>query len=578
MNLNSVDQLKVFKRLLRYLKVYKTQILIVIFTGVILSVTAGMQVNLLKAFGDGMQNSDKAGIWQASLLIFLVTLVGSTSRYFHIYLMNCVGEYVSQDLRSDLQKKFMKLNMTFYGQFKAGSGGLLTRILSDINMIQTGLRLVADFFREPLALLVLVFYLFYLNAKLTLSIIVLLPILFYLLKNLAKSVNKYSQKAQSSLDKIVSQIKESLDGVRVIQSFNLENKTAEKFRHQFLDYIDHRKKIYSRAELNGPVTELIASVLFVGVAITLHNDVLAGRLTWGDVTAYLGAMLLINKPIKALQDSYVRFQETLVSAGRIFAIFDETSEVKDLNINTKFPSNWNEIVFENVSFKYNEELVLKNVNLKIKKGEVVAFVGESGSGKSTMINLLERFYEPTHGQVKVDNLNISEISLLELRKNISLVTQDVFLFNDSVAENVRSGDFDKDPKGVKNALQAANAHEFVERSEDGYQTRMGERGALFSGGEKQRISIARAIFKDAPILILDEATSALDSISEQEVQAGIDQAIKGRTAIVIAHRFSTIKDVDRIYVFKNGEIVEQGQHIDLMSLNGYYSRLYQTQS
>jgi ATP-binding cassette subfamily B protein/subfamily B ATP-binding cassette protein MsbA len=282
--------------------------------------------------------------------------------------------------------------------------------------------------------------------------------------------------------------------------------------------------------------------------------------------------------VKKVQDSVVRLQQSAVALERMDEILNDKRIVPQIGHPVGFPEHWREIEFRNVSFSYGDTVVLRKLNLTIKRGEQVALVGSSGAGKSTLINLLPRFFDPTEGEILVGGVNIADMKLDELRSNIALVTQDVFLFSDSVERNIWSGDFAKPVVGVRDAARLANADQFIQSSEQGYTTRMGERGARFSGGEKQRISIARAIFKNAPILILDEATSALDSESEQEVQKGLDSLVQGRTALVIAHRLSTIAKCDRILVMDKGEVIEEGSHNELMVRQGAYYRFFQLQS
>lgn len=565
------------KRLLQQLRPHRKRLLIVVFTGLLMAMATGQTAMLLKSLMDGLQKGSPEKVVQTGILLIALALIAAFARFFHFFSMNYVGELVSQELRASLQQKFMRLSLSFHNQYAAGSGGLLSRILSDISMIQTGLRLFADFFREPLTLVILICWLFWLNWKLTLSIIFILPVTLYFLRKLAKSVNKYSHHGQQGLEKITSVVKESLDGVRVIQSFNLEGEMSRRFGNAFAPYLEARRKIYIRMEMNGPITEFVATILSVAILLYMNLEAIAGRSTWGDIVSYLGTLFMINKPIKALQDSYVRFQETIVSSQRVFQILDDKAEVQEDSNGLEFPVHWNKIEFRNVSFRYHTELVLKNVSLEINRGDTVALIGESGSGKSTLANLLERFYDPTEGDILVDGISIQRISLKSLRKNMALVTQDVFLFNDSIEGNIRSGDYSKTVDGVIPAAKAANAHDFIIKTPDKYLTRMGERGNLFSGGEKQRISIARAIFKDAPILILDEATSALDSVSEVDVQKGIDQAMVGRTSIVIAHRLSTIKNADKICIFSQGQIIETGKHEELLGRKANYYQLCKLQ-
>ncbi|MEK7355333.1 MAG: ATP-binding cassette domain-containing protein, partial [Bdellovibrionota bacterium] len=293
--------------------------------------------------------------------------------------------------------------------------------------------------------------------------------------------------------------------------------------------------------------------------------------------SFLVAAGLLQAPIKKLQDAGVKIQQSVVVTERVFSILDSTSEVPQAKNPRPFPRDWKTITFKNVSFKYGGELTLKNVNLTVKRGEIVALVGESGSGKSTLVNLLERFYDPTSGEILIDDVPLDQIDLRDLRHNVALVTQDVFLFRDTIERNIHAGDFGKKIDDVEKSAKLANAHSFISATPARYKSPVGERGSFLSGGEKQRVSIARAIFKDAPILILDEATSALDSVSEMEVQKGLQHLMEGRTAFVIAHRLSTVFNANRILVMKKGEIVEQGNHETLVASGGEYHRFFQLQ-
>jgi subfamily B ATP-binding cassette protein MsbA len=567
------------RRLSRELIPHKKNLVIVALCGLLMAGASAQMAVMIKTLMDGLQSKNQDAIIQSGLIVLALAGVMGISRYFHYYLMNVTGEMVSQQLRAQLQKKFMYLSLTFHNSYASGSGGLIARILSDVSMVQTGLRLFADLFREPLSFVFLIAWLFYLNAKLTLSIIVLLPILGLVMRQVSRSVAKYSHRGQEGLEKVTSIVKESLDGMRIIQSFNLESEMEARFANEFSNYLEARKKIHKRVESAGPLTEFIATGLVLGILTYMSLEIAKGRATYGDFASYLGTLLMLNKPIKTLQDAYIRVQETLVSATRVFRILDEASEVRQVASPVGFPENWQSIIYRNVSFSYSADSqpVLKNINLTIRRGEMVAFVGASGSGKSTMVNLLERFFDPTQGEILIDQVPVQSMDLKSLRKNIALVTQDVYLFSDSIEKNIWSGDFSRTPESVKLCAQAANAHDFIERTPEGYQTRMGERGNLFSGGEKQRISIARALFKDAPILILDEATSALDSVSEVEVQKGLDRLTEGRTSLVIAHRLSTISKADRIVVMSEGRIVEIGSHRELVEKQGEYYKLTQLQ-
>jgi subfamily B ATP-binding cassette protein MsbA len=566
------------RRILIEVRPHTKKVLIIAITGLLYSAAYARLILILKDLSEGFERGQQNKVAEVAILAFSLALMVAISRYFHIYLMNYLAELIANNYRTQLQQKFMNLSLSFHSNFAAGAGGLISRILNDIRVIQDGLRMLADFFREPLLAILLLGNLFYLNWRLTFSILILLPIVLIFLKQISRSLRKYVLFGQEHLDKVTSTIKESLDGIRIIQSFNLETEMHQRLKGQTDHYVEIRRKVHARIEIMGPVTELLATALILGIFFYFSVEVAKGTTSVGAVLAYTASMLAINQPIKKFQESYVRIQETIVAATRVYAVLDEKNEVPAATHPHLFPHDWKKIVYKDVSFSYGQDMILKNISLEIKRGEKIAFVGESGSGKSTIVNLLERFYDPTSGQILIDDIPIQNLDLKSLRAHIALVTQDVFLFNDSIERNIQAGDFSKDLSEVQDVAKSANAHDFIGRLPNGYQSYVGERGSLLSGGEKQRISIARAFFKDAPLLILDEATSALDTASEVEVQKGLDSLAKGRTSLIIAHRLSTIQDADRIYVIKLGNLVEVGRHTDLIALGGEYARFYQMQN
>lgn len=565
-------------RILKEIIPHKKKLLIIAFTGILYSAVYARLALILKDINDSFQSGNQNQVAQIGMIALAMAAVVAVSRYIHIFTMNYVAEIVTNSFRLQLQRKFMQLSLSFHGQYGSGSGGLLSRIINDIKVIQDGLRMIADLFREPLLAMLLMGNLFYLNWKLTSFILILLPFILIFLRQISKSLRKYVIFGQENLEKITSIIKESLDGVRIIQSFNLENTLSQKLQEQTNEYLGIRKKVHSRIEIMGPVTELIATGLILSIFFYFSIEVSKGNTTTGAVLAYITSLMMLNQPIKKLQESYVRIQETVVAANRVFEILDNKNTVAEIENAKPFPRDWKQIKYKNVSFKYGADWILKNVNLVINRGQSVAFVGESGSGKSTIVNLLERFYDPVEGEILIDDININQIDLKDLRKNIALVSQDVFLFSDTIENNIHSGDFDKAKDEIVDKAKHANAHDFILKTDKGYQSPVGDRGALLSGGEKQRISLARAFFKDSSILILDEATSALDSSSEKEVQKGIDELMIGRTSIVVAHRLSTIQNCDCIYVVQKGQIAEQGKFVDLVKNQGEFSKFYHLQS
>lgn len=565
------------KKLAAELKPFKKTIIIVAITGIAYALASARIALLTKTLFDALSASDHEKILRLVPVGIGLALVTAVGRYYHIYLMNYVAECVVQNIRQKLQQKFMRLNLNFHNNYHAGSGGLISRILNDIKTIQDGLRVVADIFLHPLLFLFLLGNLLYIDWKLTLATLLMVPIVGSILKSVARSMRKYIPRERDAMEYMTSTIKESLDGVRIIQSFNLEQDMAKRLIDDSDKYLEIRKTVYKRQEAAGPATEFIATCIVLGVLVYTSYEVAAGRATPGTFIGFITSLLMINQPIKKFQEAYVRIQEVSISVQRVFSIIEDPSEVPENPAKLPFPQDWNKIVYEDVSFSYGDTPILKGINLEIKRGEVVALVGASGSGKSTIVNLLERFYDPTQGDIRIDDTSILDMSLKELRKNVALVTQDVFLFSDSIKKNIWAGDYDRDPKDVESMAKLANAHDFIMRTPEGYDTRVGDRGNLLSGGEKQRISIARAMFKNSPILILDEATSALDTASEIEVQKGIDHLMEGRTAIIIAHRLSTIQKADKIVVLRNGQIVEVGTHSELLAREGDYFNFHSLQ-
>lgn len=565
------------KKLLPELKVFKKQLTLVAITGILYATAMATSTKLLKDLFDGLSAGQHEKVLNLAPLMLGLAIVMAVSRYFHIFTMNFVAECLVQNVRQRLQQKFMSLSLSFHNNYHAGAGGLISRILNDIRTIQDGLRVVADVFLYPLQFIFLIGIMLHLDWKLTLAMMMAAPLIAMILKSIARSMRKYIPQERDALEYMTSTIKESLDGIRIIQSFNLEKDMANRLIRDSNKYLDIRKTVYKRQEAAGPASELIATIVILGAVVYTSFEIAAGRSTAGTFIGFSAALLQLNPAIKRLQEAYVRIQEVGISTSRIFSIIEDPSEVPEKANAQPFPKDWKKIVYKNVSFTYGKDMILKNINLEINRGEVVALVGSSGSGKSTIVNLLERFFDATSGEILVDGVNILDVGLKDLRRNVALVTQDVFLFSDTIEKNIWAGDYNRNRADVMAMAKLANAHDFIMKMPKGYESRVGDRGNLLSGGEKQRISIARAMFKDAPILILDEATSALDTASEIEVQKGIDHLMEGRTAIVVAHRLSTIQKADKIVVLKAGEIVEIGNHKNLLDQQGEYFRFHSLQ-
>lgn len=503
-------------------------------------------------------------------------LIYGLVRYFNMFLVRYLGEKVISDVRVSVMNKFMELDVLFTVRQKKGSGAILSRTLSDTIVLQQGLQYYADLIREPIVAICLITYMFITNWQISLGCFIFLPLFAGVIRYITRSLKKYGHLSQESLEEVTRTLKEGIDGVRVIQSFNLQNTIKEKFKSQIKHYLDKRKNIIRREELAGPVNEFFASVMGCGIILYQVQLIWTGQSDLSAFIAFIFAAGMLNGPIKKIQQAMISIQQTVVAVERLKEVLDSKTEVKEPDNPQLFPQHWNEIRFKNVSFSYNDRPILKNIDLTLKKGEIVALVGESGSGKSTLAGLLQRFFDAKSGEISIGSTPIKEMTTAELRAHIGYVTQDVFLFDDTIENNIRYGNLNRDPYNVREAAQMANAIKFIESTKDGFAASVGERGGRLSGGEKQRISIARAVFKDPPILILDEATSSLDSVSELEVQKGIEKLLTGRTALVIAHRLSTIINCDRIIVMKDGQIVEEGDHKSLLNRNEEYARFFKS--
>ncbi len=499
------------------------------------------------------------------------------ARYIHLYTQKFTVERILVNIRENLQSKFLKMDLSAHNANESGSGGLLSRILNDVNIIQNGFYILADAIREPITAIGLLSYIFYLDWRLALFASTIVPVLFFFLRKITKGLRKFGAEQLVIMQNFTNVLKESIDGVRTIKSYNLEKYSENKFTDVANQYLSARSSILKREEASGPITEFMASIIFACIAYYTGDKIIHSNHSVGDFMGFISALAALQPSIKKTQEAYVKVQQTIMATNSIFEILENTNEIGNTNKPQSFPQDWDHISLRNLGFKYSDKWILKDFNLNIKKGEFVALVGSSGSGKSTIASLLTRFFDPNQGEIFIGSCNLKDIHLNDLRKNISLVSQDVFLFNESIQANIELGNTEQ-KADYKEAARLANAANFIESLPEKYNTRAGDRGALLSGGERQRISIARAIYKNAPILILDEATSALDSASEIEVQKGLETLMQGRTSIVIAHRLSTIAKADRIIVLKEGQIVEQGTHQELLQNNSEYANFCRLQS
>ena len=483
-------------------------------------------------------------------------------------------------LREELHYKFLTQSMSFYHNEKKGN--LLSIISGDVVEIEnTVVSSMQTLMREPFVLVSTFCMLFYLSKELTFFTLIFFPISGFIITSLSRTLRKKSGLSQALLGKIMNVTEETLSGIRIIKSFTAEKFIDLKFRHENDSFSKTTKSIVNQRELASPLSEILGVVVIVIIIIYGGNLIMTGRssLTASAFISYIIFYFQVITPAKNIASAFSYLQRGLAAGERVLRIIDSNDEIIEQANPVSISIFQKAIEFINVSFYYNQQqIVLNEINLKIEKGKTIALVGTSGAGKSTLVDLIPRFYDVSKGAVLIDNKDIRTYKLFDLRKLISVVSQEAILFNDTIFNNIAFGLTNVNEEDVINAAKAANAHNFIIDMENGYKTNIGDRGSKLSGGQKQRITIARAILKNAPILILDEATSALDTESEKLVQDAINNMMKNRTSIVIAHRLSTVRHADEIVVIKKGTISERGQHEDLMKIeSGIYRRLIDLQ-
>ncbi len=517
------------------------------------------------------------------LIIALIFLIKEVFLFFQTYFMSKLGQSVLRDVRETIYKKLLNLSDDFYSQMQTGE--LVSRITFDagtiVNSITEGL---TDLLFQPIQLLAYLGILisikiyFSISWMLTLVTILVFPLVIYPVIKIGKKLRKISTATQESMSGINSVLFETIYGIRIVRSFTAEDYQVDKFRLFNNRYFKMILKSVKRMAVISPLGEFVG-ILSMGIVLWLGGkEVIEGRLSGGAFIAFLAALLSLIKPFKRLSRLYGINLQALAAITRVFKILDKEPTIKDKKVPTEFSEFKNSIEFKDIDFSYeNGKLVLKNINLKLTKGEILAVVGLSGVGKSTLLSLLPRFYDTDKGTVLIDGRDVRDFSITSLRKHIGIVSQETILFNDSVTNNIAFGKPNADKNAIIKAAKAANAHDFIMKMPNKYETLIGDRGIKLSGGEKQRIAIARALFKDPPILILDEATSQLDTESERLVQQAIDRLMEERTVLVIAHRLSTVEHADKIIVLEGGKIVESGTHKELLDKSGVYNRLYELQ-
>lgn len=512
------------------------------------------------------------------LFLIVSTFLKVATMYLAFFTMVPIRTGVVRDIRNMINRKITELPLSFFSEERKGD--IIARVSGDVNEIEGSIMSSLDMlFKNPILIFIYLIGMILISWQLTLFVLVLLPLAGYVMGQVGKKLKRTSLEGQQQWGELMSQIEETLSGLRIIKAFNAEKKIVNRFEKNNNQFRNTTNRIYRRQQMAHPMSEFlgtatIAIVLWYGGTLILSNSSSIDASTF---IYYLVIFYSIINPAKDLSKSVYSIQKGLASMERVDKILKAETDIQDPE-NPKKIALTDSVKYNDVWFKYQNDWILKGVNLAIPKGKTVALVGQSGSGKSTLVDLLPRFYDVDKGSITIDGTDVRDTTLFDLRSLMGNVNQEAILFNDTFFNNIAFGVEDATMEQVVEAARIANAHDFIVATENGYETNIGDRGGKLSGGQRQRISIARAILKNPPILILDEATSALDTESERLVQEALENLMRNRTTIVIAHRLSTIRNADEICVMHEGEIVERGRHEELLELDGYYKKLCDMQS
>lgn len=536
-----------------------------------LGLIKGYQTYIIKDLFDKGFATDatKESAYKLAFIIITLQIINYPIRFYHFYWIKVLSEKISNGIRLHLFNHLIKLPLSYHQKQKQGE--LLSTIQSDVTLVAESIRFLPALLREPLTALCLLGVALYHDWQLTLILFLAVPLFILIFNTTGKKIRIRVSEVQQAIAKFTHILSEGIAGQKMIKANNLQDFSSKRLIKSQDDYMNIYKNCASIEEQSSPLIEIVAAIALGGIIVYAHHRISNGNLTTGAFISFMAAMAFFMDPVRKYTDAFIKMQRGKGALDRIKNLLQTEEEISK---NTKkFPENFSEIKINNFEFSYDSTPILKNFSLSIKKGEKVALVGLSGSGKSTLINLILRFYTPQSGSFYIDSINADDISLYEYRKFFALVSQDLFLFNDTILENLSTGN-DIPENTIWDALNTANAKEFVNQLPDKLYTSIGDKGVRLSGGQAQRITIARALLQNAPILLLDEATSSLDNESEKIVQKAIDELSLERTVITIAHRLSTIQNYDKIVVLKGGKKIEEGTHAQLLALNGEYKKLF----
>ena len=504
--------------------------------------------------------------------VILLFMIRAGCRFLNDYYLRTAGELAVRDIRNDVYRNSIGLDLQYYNTNT--TGGMMSRVISDVGGMQNGIaNVVTNIFRDGISAASLLGVLFYRNWMLALIAFIAIPLSAYSAQVIGKRIKRLVNQGQLKMADLSSHLQETFSGIKVIKAFGLEERSAQLFQKVSAEYYELIRKSIKYSSISAPTTEMITSL---GIAVVIWaggSMVLGGSMSAAEFFSFITAMILLYKPLKSLNGAYNNVQSSLGAAIRVFEIIDQRPKITDRPEAVPLNICQGIVELRDVSFRYNDEYVLRNISLQAECNQIIALVGPSGGGKTTLVSLIPRFYDVSEGALLIDGKDIRSVTKKSLVDQIAIVDQETTLFNDTIANNIRYGKSDASDADVQKAAIAAYAHEFITQMPDGYNTTIGDRGVRLSGGQRQRICIARALLKNAPILILDEATSALDTESEKMVQMALDNLMANRTTFVIAHRLSTVLHADKIVVLEGGRIVESGSHDRLIENGGLYSRL-----
>ena len=523
------------------------------------------------------QQRDYSMLMFIPLLIIVCYLLKGIADFGQSYLIGSAGNLAIMNLRNDLYRHIQDMSLAFFSRVTTGE--IISRISNDVSLLRRGLSsLIIGLSRNLFMIIALSAVVVYQNWQMAILCLIVMPAFSYPIIKFGSKARKYSVKTQEQMGGVATFLDETISGNQTVKSYCMETYENDRFIAETERLYRLSVKNVKISALSSPIMHVLGALLAAGIIYYGGFQVIQERMTPGQFFSFIAALAMLLKPIKTISRENIQLQKILGAAVRIFTMMDIKTDIAEKDNAIELPPLHSSVELRDVSFRYEEDWVLKNLSLVAPKGSVTALVGHSGAGKSTITNLLLRFYDPQQGGIFIDGVDIREATIQSLRAQIALVSQETILFNDSVKNNISYGSTDITDEAIFAAARAAFAHEFIEQMPEGYETIIGEKGVKLSGGQRQRIAIARAIMKDAPILILDEATSALDTHSEQIVQDALDNLMRGRTTFIIAHRLSTIRNADQILVMADGEVVERGTHADLMQHSGVYNRLIDIQN